>query len=78
MATTATHRAPALAAASTVDTDLDQVVRKRKDTLDGPLSKFDFEGETEEVKLTAMDKLLLREACDENEAGSTALGSSRR
>ena len=31
-------------------------------TLDGPLSKFKFEGETEEVKLSAEEKLLLREA----------------
>ena len=63
MATTATPPALALVAALLVDIDLDEVVRKRKDTLDGPLSKFEFEGETEEVKLSAEEKLLLREAC---------------
>ena len=46
-----------------MDTDFDEVVRKRKDTLDGLLSKFELEGGTEEVKLTAEGKLLLREAC---------------
>ena len=49
----------AVPAASGMDTDLDEVVRKRKDTLDGLLSTFEFEGETEEVKLSAEEKLLL-------------------
>ena len=47
---------------SGTDTDFDEVLRKRKDTLDGLLSKFEFDGETKEVKLTAEEKLLLREA----------------
>ena len=38
--------------------------RKKKDTLDCLLSKFEFIGETEKAKLTAEEtKLLLREAC---------------
>ena len=45
-----------------MDTDLDEVVRKRKDTLDGLLSKLEFAGETEEVKLSTEEKQLLREA----------------
>ena len=69
VATTATPPAPALAAASAVDTDLDEVVRKRKDTLDGLLSESEFEGETEDVKLSAEEKLLLREACEKTELG---------
>ena len=44
-----------------MDTDFD--VRERKDMLDGLLSKFEFEGETEEVNLSAEEKLLVREAC---------------
>ena len=42
---------------------VDEVQRKRKDTLCGLLSKFECDSETEEVKLTAWEKLLLREAC---------------
>ena len=63
VATTATPPSPAPATASATDTDLDEVVRKRKDTPDGLLPKFEFEGDTEEVKLSAEEKLLLREAC---------------
>ena len=50
VATTATLPAPAPAAASAMDTDFNEVVRKQKDTVDGLLSKFEFEGETEEKR----------------------------
>ena len=55
VATTATLRVPAPAAAS--------AMTLISTTLDGLLSKFEFEG-TEEVKLSAEEKLLLREACN--------------
>ena len=42
-----------------MDTDFGEVVRKRKDTL----SRLEFDGATSEVKLTAEEKLPLREAC---------------
>ena len=45
VATTATPPAPALAEASAVDTHFDEVLRKRRDTLDGLLAKFEFNGE---------------------------------
>ena len=63
---TATPPAPA---ATTMDTDGDEVQRKRKDTIDGPLSKFDFDGETEKGKT---------HGGGENEAGVTALGTSKQ
>ena len=60
--TAAVPQAAAPAAASAMDTDCDEVHRKRKDTLDGLLSKFELDGETEEVKLTAEKSLFLSEA----------------
>ena len=42
--------------ASATDTDGDEVQRKEKDTFDDLLSKFEFDGETGEVKLTAEEK----------------------
>ena len=69
------RRPPAPAAASTMDTDLDEVVRKRKDTLDGLLSNFEFEGETEEVK---RGEAAAARGVQENAAGMTALGNSKR
>ena len=52
-----------------MDTDFNEVVRKLKNTFDGPLSKFEFEKETEEVKLTAEEKLLLRDAARKTKLG---------
>ena len=66
VATTATHPTPDPAA---MDTDFNEVGRTQKDTLDGLLSKFEFEGDTEEVKLTAEEKLLLREAHEKTKLG---------
>ena len=57
------------AAASAMDTDLDEVVRKRKDTLDGLLSKFEFEGETVEVKLSAEEAAAVCVACKKTKLG---------
>ena len=59
-------------------TDSDDVQRKRNDTRDGLLSKSDFGGETEEVQHTAEAKLPPREKVQENEAGVTAPGTSKR
>ena len=67
VATTATRPAPAPAAASAMDNDLDEVVRIRKDTLDGLFSKIEFEGEIEKVKLSAEEQLLL--ACKKTKLG---------
>ena len=57
MGTTATPRSRAPAAATDLETDGDDQQRKRNDTHDGLLCKFEFDGETEEVKLTAEEKL---------------------
>ena len=53
----------ARAPATDMETDSGDVQRQRKDMLGGLLSKFEFDGETKEVNLTAEDWLLLREAC---------------
>ena len=59
VATMATCPAPAPVADMEMDTGGDEVQRKRKDTFDGLLSTFEFDGDTEQVKLTAEEKLLL-------------------
>ena len=67
MATTVTPPAPAPAADMEMDTGGDEVQRGTR--VDGVLSKFEFDGETEEVKLAAEEKLLLREACKKTKPG---------
>ena len=52
-----------------MDTDFDEVDTKRKDTLNGLLSKFESGCETEDAQLTAAEKLLLREACKKTKLG---------
>ena len=74
--TTATLLAQAPAAATDMRTD--DVQRKRKDTLGGRLSKSEFDGDTEDVKLAAEDKLLLREARKKTKKARPHPGSSRR